>query len=157
VSRGLGIVERAVLAELVADFDCHGDHGLSPSEITWRVAALAATIPSAALGASVRRAIGSLARKGLIERGCEHWQQGWHAVGIEHEAGDDPWTDMFREITADLANKGLAAIERNENRERLAKLLGMLGSNHEGERANAAAQIERLRKHLGVSWEDLLR
>jgi hypothetical protein len=32
------------------------------------------------------------------------------------------------------------------DRERLAKLLGMLGSEHAGERDNAALAIERLRR-----------
>jgi hypothetical protein len=43
------------------------------------------------------------------------------------------------------------------DRERLAKLLAMLGSDHAGERDNAALAIERMRRELGLSWDDLLR
>jgi hypothetical protein len=42
------------------------------------------------------------------------------------------------------------------DRERLAKLLGMLGSDHAGERGNAALAIERLRRERGLSWDEVL-
>jgi hypothetical protein len=41
-------------------------------------------------------------------------------------------------------------------KDKLAKLLGMLGSNHVGERNNAATQIEKLRKELDLSWDDII-
>lgn len=40
--------------------------------------------------------------------------------------------------------------------DRLIKLLGLLGSSHEGEIVNAARQIEKERKGLGIAWSDLL-
>lgn len=40
--------------------------------------------------------------------------------------------------------------------DRLIKLLGLLGSFHEGEIVNAARQIEKERKGLGIGWSDLL-
>jgi hypothetical protein len=39
---------------------------------------------------------------------------------------------------------------------KLAKVLGMLGSDHEGERAAAARRAEALRKKLGVAWDDIV-
>lgn len=39
---------------------------------------------------------------------------------------------------------------------RLAKLLGMLGSNSTGERDNAARMIEKLRQEAGMSWDEIL-
>jgi hypothetical protein len=48
------------------------------------------------------------------------------------------------------------ALSRTD-RKRLAKLLGMLGSDHAGERDNAALAIERMRRELGLSWAELLR
>jgi hypothetical protein len=45
---------------------------------------------------------------------------------------------------------------RARNRALLVKTLGMLGSAHEGERANAALAVERCRAKLGKSWEDLI-
>jgi hypothetical protein len=40
--------------------------------------------------------------------------------------------------------------------ELLAKMLGMMGSDHAGERANAAAAAEAMRKKLGLTWPELL-
>jgi hypothetical protein len=41
--------------------------------------------------------------------------------------------------------------------DRLTKLLGVLGSEHAGERDAAALAIERLRRSTGLTWADLLR
>ena len=38
---------------------------------------------------------------------------------------------------------------------KLTKVLGLLGSDHEGERDAAARQAESLRKELGMSWEEI--
>jgi hypothetical protein len=40
--------------------------------------------------------------------------------------------------------------------QRLVKVCGMLGSQHDGEVVAAARQAEKLRKALGLSWSDLL-
>jgi flagellar biosynthesis GTPase FlhF len=45
---------------------------------------------------------------------------------------------------------------RSGPRELLIKALGMLGSDHDGERANAARIVEKQRARLGMSWEDLI-
>ena len=42
------------------------------------------------------------------------------------------------------------------DRERLAKLLGMLGSCHDGEVVAAARQAERLRAEAGLTWPEIL-
>jgi hypothetical protein len=39
---------------------------------------------------------------------------------------------------------------------RLAKLLGMCGSAHDGERAAAAAKADRLVRKLGLTWHDVI-
>ena len=39
---------------------------------------------------------------------------------------------------------------------KLARVLGLLGSEHAGERASAALAANRLLKRLGLSWQDLL-
>lgn len=41
-------------------------------------------------------------------------------------------------------------------RQRLAAILGMLGSEHAGERAAAALQAEAFRKKHGLTWAELL-
>ena len=42
------------------------------------------------------------------------------------------------------------------DRVRLESMLGLLGSDHPGERENAASLIEQFRKQRGLSWSDLL-
>lgn len=42
------------------------------------------------------------------------------------------------------------------NADRLAKIAGMFGSEHEGERAAAAAKADALVRKLGLTWQDLI-
>jgi hypothetical protein len=42
------------------------------------------------------------------------------------------------------------------DRERLARLLGMLGSDHDGEALAAARMAERLRRQAGTTWFEIL-
>jgi hypothetical protein len=42
------------------------------------------------------------------------------------------------------------------DRERLARVLGMLGSDHPGEVVAAARQAERLRADAGVTWAEII-
>ena len=46
---------------------------------------------------------------------------------------------------------------RYSRADRFVKLLGLLSSDHAGERANAAAAVERLRQRYGISWRDIIR
>jgi hypothetical protein len=41
------------------------------------------------------------------------------------------------------------------DRDRLAKLLGMLGSDHDGEVVNAARAADRLVRRSGLRWPDI--
>jgi hypothetical protein len=45
---------------------------------------------------------------------------------------------------------------RSGPRELLIKALGMLGSDHDGERLNAARIVENQRAKLGLPWEELI-
>jgi hypothetical protein len=49
-----------------------------------------------------------------------------------------------------------AAAERERELSKLIGALGMLGSEHAGERASAALLVERLRSKLGKQWRDLI-
>jgi hypothetical protein len=42
------------------------------------------------------------------------------------------------------------------DRERLARVLGLLGSSHDGEVLVAARQAERLRAEAGLTWPEIL-
>jgi hypothetical protein len=48
------------------------------------------------------------------------------------------------------------ASKRKQVSERLVKVLGMLGSEHPGERDNAAVMATKLLKEAGLSWYDVL-
>jgi hypothetical protein len=50
-----------------------------------------------------------------------------------------------------------AAAEHEREHSKLIGALGMLGSEHAGERAAAALVVERLRVKLGKQWRDLIR
>jgi hypothetical protein len=50
-----------------------------------------------------------------------------------------------------------AAAERERELSKLIGALGMLGSEHAGERAAAALLVERIRVKLGKQWRDLIR
>lgn len=43
-----------------------------------------------------------------------------------------------------------------KQRDRLAALCGMLGSNHDGERANAAAQASKIVLTNGLTWQGII-
>jgi hypothetical protein len=49
-----------------------------------------------------------------------------------------------------------AAALREQELSKLIGALGMLGSEHAGERAAAALQVERLRAKLGKTWRELI-
>jgi hypothetical protein len=42
-----------------------------------------------------------------------------------------------------------------DQRERLVKLLGLLGSNHDGERATAGRMAHELVRRSGLTWYDI--
>src|SRR5947209_18925415 len=42
------------------------------------------------------------------------------------------------------------------HRDKLARVLGLLGSNHDGEVLAAARQAERLRAEAGLTWADIV-
>jgi hypothetical protein len=48
------------------------------------------------------------------------------------------------------------AVVTPTNRLRLAAILGMLGSEHQGERAAAALQAEAFRRKHGLTWEQIV-
>ena len=61
--------------------------------------------------------------------------------------------DFFRGVFgAGTAKKKI----HSRPRELLIKALGMLGSDHEGERANAALVVEKQRRKLGMTWDELI-
>ena len=96
----------------------------------------------------------------------EEAQRQWRETNERHRAEDAEkakrreekfrwdWKDAFG---ADFPNTQKTASSDNDLRRSLAKVLGLLNSDHAGEVINAARQAERYRQELGLTWYDLLR
>lgn len=52
--------------------------------------------------------------------------------------------------------EGGKATHRDKLRKKLVRVLGMLGSDHPGERDNAAVMATRMIKEAGLTWYDVL-
>jgi hypothetical protein len=63
------------------------------------------------------------------------------------------FAQMFNERQRE---KQATAAERVKAAPEFAKILGLLGSEHDGEVLNAASQAERLRKKVQAQWSDLI-
>lgn len=152
MSRGLGRVERRVLELL------EGCEQLPAAQITSMIAGTAE--PTPALAASVRRALGSLRQKGRLVQVegrnwtlVEKWQRSEKLREREEErrreekatAHEAPWTEV-EEGCLDYQTAG----------RRLAKVLALLASPHDGEVISAARQAERIRRRLQLSWEEVI-
>ena len=58
-------------------------------------------------------------------------------------------------MPAVMSGRAIAGLDP-ANAERLARLLGMLGSAHDGEIANAGRMADKLVRSLGLTWHDLI-
>jgi hypothetical protein len=140
----------------------------------WTAAELAEAVlgnTSTAAVVSVRRALRALAASGLVAvrgmgslklwRGVEaakreQQKQTRSRTAREREARrraheDEAWRETFREarLRRRMAGDG-------SQRSQLAKILGMLGSSHDGEVLSAARRVEKLRQKMGKTWGELL-
>jgi hypothetical protein len=73
----------------------------------------------------------------------------WQLSEPEKREGRRGHNRAPQESTAEEAIPALA--------DKFIKLLGMLSSEHAGERTNAIAAAERLRKQYGITWRDIVR
>ena len=69
----------------------------------------------------------------------------------------NPKSEKVRESAATPPQESAAAEAIPALADKFIKLLGMLSSEHAGERANAIAAAERLRKQYGITWRDIVR
>jgi hypothetical protein len=98
----------------------------------------------------VRRAIRHLAARGVIVEYCRgSGRKYWQLPEPEKREGRRGRSRAPQESAATEAIPALA--------DKFIKLLGMLSSEHAGERANAIAAAERLRKQYGITWRDIVR
>jgi len=147
MSRGPGATERGVLAALAR----YGP--MNATELAQDIFGLWGTLklePTAAQLGSVQRAIRHLAARGVIvEYYRGNGRKYWQLPEPEKREGRRGRSRAPQESAATEAIPALA--------EKFIKLLGMLSSEHAGERANAIAAAERLRKQYGITWRDIVR
>jgi len=167
MSRGLGHTQREILEWLKMGPD-------KPRAIAYAIVEDDEE-PSRAVEVSVRRALGRLRAMGLVERLTDgRWTlAGEAARQAEHEREQQERDDeqrqgerhkrkdrkrrKERERYEELKFQAKRTDERNPtSTRRLILFLGMLGSAHEGERANAAKMIEAERQRLGKTWPELI-
>ena len=124
---------------------------------------------------SVRRALAGLLRKSLVQR-IEHSEHSVLWVSVERARKEERRrkreqrererereeerrreTRGDREALRDDIDRLTGAAVDPKDRQRLARILGMLGSANDAEALVAARQAEAARRALDVSWQQLLR
>ena len=127
----------------------YADDARSPKDY-WTTHDLAAAIYAGGDAAKVRPA-----HKAAVGR-VLYWLR--RAGIVNHTARRSSGGSFFWFKTHPGALGGMpdAADPRQELRQRMAKILGMLGSDHAGERANAAKLVDDLRRESGLTWDQLL-
>jgi type IV secretory pathway VirB10-like protein len=75
----------------------------------------------------------------------------------EHSDDFDDGNDNGAEVAIDEADDSEACVhDIAKQRAKFVKVLGMLGSQHLGERASAASQAHQMQLALGVTWDELI-
>ena len=172
---GLALVERQIL-ELLERAD-----SLQAGKIAWWIAGQAK--PTAALAASVRRAVSVLQKKGRVVRvEADAWmlEEKWRHREDQRkrdEAAEQERAERERIAQADARQKAEAERRAREDAHRepaeaewaphrgmdiaadtarLVKVLGLFASAHDGEVLSAARQAEQIRRRLGRRWDELI-
>src|SRR5262249_18680556 len=147
MNRGPGATERGVLAALAR----YGP--MNATELAQDIFGLWGTVrlePTAAQLRGVRQAIRHLATRGVIvEYYSGSGRKYWQLPEPEKREGRRGRSRALHESAVGESIPALA--------DKFIKLLGMLGSEHAGERANAIAAAERLRKQYDITWRDIVR
>ena len=147
MGRGPGATERGVLAALAR----YGP--MNATELAQDIFGLWGTLqlePTPTQLGSVQRAIRHLAaHRVIVEYYRGSGQKYWQLPEPEKREGRRGRSRAPQESASAEAIPALA--------DKFIKLLGMLSSEHAGERANAIAAAERLRKQYGITWRDIVR
>lgn len=165
MSRGSGPIELGVIRVLEKSA---GANGMTPEEVAWFMTKRPERPETTrtAFHASVRRALRRLLDKRIVTEVQPHryslpaWERQFRA---QREASERYQRRRAREAQRrhERVFPGFGALygtaaEPSREEQTLIKLLGMLGSEHDGEVLNAARQIERKRRQMGKTWEELL-
>ena len=78
----------------------------------------------------------------------------WKIITFETTEARERWQRMIQTALVDAGVGGCALAEAD--RDRLARLLGMLGSAFDGEVANAGRLADKLVRGAGLSWPDII-
>jgi hypothetical protein len=147
MSKGLGRVERYVIEEL----DARRRRGAT-------VCMMVGTGDEVREPA-LRRAMASLERKGLIaphpEDGRKPRARWLLTAEAERWAREIARQRQAREEARERLRQEAARL-RKAAPSTLARVLGMLGSSHDGEALAAARKAEEIRRGMGKTWQQLL-
>ena len=161
MSKGLGRVERHVVNVLALD---------GATMVTWLLH-LARSEGLNISEPSLRRAIGSLQRKGLIEPLIEgkrptlwvlkgaakkEWSRRRARSRTRRESDRERFERQHQEDEAMQSFLGRMIGRADPEAHTLARILGMLGSDADGECLAAARKVEAARRKTGKSWHQLL-
>jgi hypothetical protein len=157
VSRGHGAVERAILENL-AHNKCAIVEDLAKS-----VAGTAAPdfVVSDALRSSINRALRKLARSGLIYEydrlgPTKYWALVANKEKKRRRSREQARQERYEEALREAQRRAEAQRQKTDATAQLKKVLGMLGSDHDGEVLTAARQAEAIRRKLKLTWDELL-
>lgn len=160
MSRGFGQIERAIIRFL--DYNLGAADATGPELAEW--------IAGTADSPSVRRALKRLEAKGVVAPLPGRYRRSIIWI-LTKTAKDEARRERRRERdrarraeqksqtrqeSEDVRMTWQHHLDRSRNTARLERLLGMLGSAHEGEVLNAALLVEKERRHLGKTWKEIL-
>lgn len=155
MSRGLGKVELAIVGFLKHVPDGRGLVADTLARLVYDTEQ-----PTAAHIAAVRRALGTLMRKGFVTGTKVGKQTLWATLRVRRQKRNkqesEPREDQFDWSSDDFADIQSLFPKPDKRVERIAALLGMIGSFSDGEALNSARHAERIRSEMGVSWAELL-
>lgn len=148
MSRGPGHVERKLMAALSPGGFLWSSYA-TVSRIAARIYEVSEADPTPSQRVSVNRALRSLARKGAPIEWC-HFPDTGVIVWFHKEAVQNADEDRSSQTGRKQSGR------RSTEKRRLAKILGMLGSEHDGEVLAAARQLEALRRKRGMTWGQMI-
>jgi hypothetical protein len=110
---------------------------------------------------SVRRALAGLVKDEMAGRIFDYRLRVWNWLSIENyrvfrKREESSERTRARKESKKREASRLARMEESRGISVLAKILGMLGSEHDGEALTAARRAEDQRRKLGMTWAELL-
>jgi hypothetical protein len=156
MSRGHGNAQRLILERLALRWNFASARAIAESFTPEGSPVTPATIET------VRRALRALEREGLvsiIHPGASGTTKLWSLTATQRKSAKRERARQKRrdeEYFSKFLMEGPVR-KPQPQRDTLVKILGMLGSDHDGEILSAARQAETLRAKLGLDWDQIVR